>query len=114
MNKIYRPALPFFSCSHNLLRAQLPVDVRVKLSNYQSRGNISNTVTPSFNQYQLYLLVIIKSTDVSFFAFSWLLASHLYVPLSSLSTLPKTKIASSFPVLPIVVLSLYQVTFAGG
>ena len=59
-----------------------------------------------------YLRITINSIDVSFFASSWLLPSHVYVPLLSPVTLLKDKIAFFFPV-TIFVISLYQVTFAG-
>ena len=62
---------------------------------------------------KLYLLVTIKSRNVSFFAFSLLFASHLYDPLLCIPTLLRDKTAFSFPV-TICVLSLYQVTSAGG
>ena len=56
----------------------------------------------------------ISRIDVSFFALSWLFASHLYVPLLFLSMLLRVNVFSSFPVSLIFLLSLYQVTWAGG
>ena len=62
----------------------------------------------------IYLQFTINSISVSFFATSWLFASHLYAPLSSLLALKTCNICSSFPVILFTSFPIYHVTFAGG
>ena len=70
--------------------------------------------TESLMSLSIYLQFTTNLIVVSFFASSWLSATHLYVPLSSLLQLGMCNICFSFPVPLFCLCPLNHVTRAGG